>query len=477
MGTYIFKIVLCSSLFILFYNLVLKNEKLLKFNRFYLIATLLISLAIPFLHYEIAYVEVQKISGLQFGESENTIQNIAIKNSIFTFQNVIFTLYFLIIFFLLIKFLLNLWQINREVSSNKKVKNGAFWLILKNEKTAPHSFWKYIFINKNDFQKGNINEKIILHETAHLEQKHSLDLLFIELFLIFFWFNPAFYLYKKAILTNHEYLADDLVLSKSGNVSEYQNLLLTQLISEKIFFSNSFNLINTKNRIKMMTKTLSKTAKLKSWMSIPLVASAFFTFAEKIPAKEISIKSSREISLNKINFKNKNETKISSLTNEKAIIKTDTLKPKKQILEKKPEIKTPPVPPVPPIKVQTDNKVEKEILPPIPPNQVKVDESAEFPGGANALRSQVANIFDTSKMSGNEGLIKSTIFFKIDEKGVASNFKAEGTNEIFNAEAIRDLKFVNDGKIWKPAILDGKPVASVYKLPLTMQFEMAAKPK
>ncbi|SEG00440.1 BlaR1 peptidase M56 [Halpernia humi] len=471
METYIFKIVLCSSLFILFYNLVLKNEKLLKFNRFYLIATLLISLAIPFLHYEIASVEVQKISGLQFGESENTIQNIAIKNSIFTFQNVIFTLYFLIIFFLLIKFLLNLWQINREISSNEKVKNGAFWLILKNEKTAPHSFWKYIFINKNDFQKGNINEKIILHETAHLEQKHSLDLLFIELFLIFFWFNPAFYLYKKAILTNHEYLADDLVLSKSGNVSEYQNLLLTQLISEKIFFSNSFNLINTKNRIKMMTKTLSKTAKLKSWMSIPLVAIAFFTFAEKIPAKEISIKSTREISLNKIDFIN--ETKIHYLKREKDTIKKDTLKPMKQILEKKPEI----APPVPPVKIKTKDKIESPVAPPLPPIADKIDESAEFPGGINALRTQVANTFDISKMSGNEGLIKSTIYFKIDEKGVASNFRAEGTNEIFNAEAIRDLKFVNDGKIWKPAILDGKPVASVYKLPLTMKFEFAQQSK
>lgn len=473
METYLLKIVLCSGLFILFYNLVLKNEKLLKFNRFYLIATLLISLAIPFLYYEIPAIKVQEISDLQIGESENMVQNTIIQNSILSFSNLIFTIYFLVIFFLLIKFLRNLRQINTEILKNVKLKNGSFWLVLKNEKTEPHSFWKYIFINKNDYQNGDINEKIILHETAHLDQKHSLDLIFIELMLIIFWFNPALYFYKKAILTNHEYLADELVLNKTKNISDYQNLLLTQLISEKILFSNSFNLINTKTRIKMMTKTTSKTATLKSWLSVTLAVLVFFAFAEKIPAKDVNVNSSKKIDSKVVELNTSTAEKISDFKTEKVIAKADTIKPKKEVLEKSSEI----TPKTLKIEKTPDQIIENSKLASTQQVEEKVETSAEFPGGNNALRSQVANTFDTSKMSGDEGLIKSTIYFKIDENGIASNFKAEGTNEIFNAEAIRDLKFVCDGKVWKPAIKDGKPIASVYKLPLTMRFEFANKPK
>ena len=476
METYIFKIVLCSSLFILFYTLVLKNEKLLKFNRFYLITTLILSLAIPFLHYETPAVEVRKISGLQIGESQNLLQNTSSQISIFTIQNIIFMIYGLVFFILLIKFLRNLLQINLEISKNEKLKNGSFWLVLKNEKTAPHSFFKYIFINKDDYINGKINEKIILHETAHLNQKHSLDLIFIELILAIFWFNPVFYFYKKAILTNHEYLADDLVLNKTQNLSDYQNLLLAQLISEKILFSNSFNLINTKNRIKMMTKTLSKTAKLKSWLSIPLAAIVFFTFAEKIPAKEINVKSSNKVASKVIDLKTSMTNNKTNFKTEKAIAKMDTIKPKNQNLEKKSETAPPPPPPPPPEK-KMNTKLKSPTSPSIPPIVDKVDVSAAYPGGINTLRKLVSETFDTSLMKGDEGNLKTTIFFRIDENGNASNFVSEGENKIFNNEALRSVIAGNVGKVWKPAILKGKPVASVYQLPLTLQFAFANKAK
>ncbi|MDN3608162.1 energy transducer TonB [Kaistella yonginensis] len=87
------------------------------------------------------------------------------------------------------------------------------------------------------------------------------------------------------------------------------------------------------------------------------------------------------------------------------------------------------------------------------------------------LRSLVSNSFDTSIFKGDEGLIKTTVYLSIDEKGKISNIFAEGENKIFNQEAVRAITAANEGKIWKPATEDSNPVKTIFKLPLTMQFE------
>jgi bla regulator protein BlaR1 len=99
-----------------------------------------------------------------------------------------------------------------------------------------------------------------------------------------------------------------------------------------------------------------------------------------------------------------------------------------------------------------------------------IKTQAEFPGGINAFRSAVSTNFNTSVMTGKEGNLKATVYFKIDENGKTSDYKVEGTNEIFNKETLRTVNMVNLSQLWKPATIDGKPVNSVYKLPLTMQF-------
>ncbi len=122
-------------------------------------------------------------------------------------------------------------------------------------------------------------------------------------------------------------------------------------------------------------------------------------------------------------------------------------------------------------------KPEAAPVPPPPPPPSEFDQSpAEYPGGSNhLLRSLVSENFDTSIFSGDEGLIKTTVYLSIDEKGKISNISAEGDNTVFNAEAVRAVTLANDGKLWKPATENSTPVKSVYKLPLTMKFEKSGK--
>lgn len=43
-------------------------------------------------------------------------------------------------------------------------------LALMDDEMSPHSFFKYIFINKGDFEKGAIEKEIIRHEMTHVRQ-------------------------------------------------------------------------------------------------------------------------------------------------------------------------------------------------------------------------------------------------------------------------------------------------------------------
>ena len=123
------------------------------------------------------------------------------------------------------------------------------------------------------------------------------------------------------------------------------------------------------------------------------------------------------------------------------------------------------------IKKKQSQDIAVPTTPPPPPPSKFEQVPAEFPGGANALRISVSNAFDTSIFKGNEGLIKTTVYLSIDESGKISNIFAEGDNKIFNTEAVRAIKATTEGKVWKPATEGGNPVKTVYKLPLTMQFE------
>lgn len=97
-----------------------------------------------------------------------------------------------------------------------------------------------------------------------------------------------------------------------------------------------------------------------------------------------------------------------------------------------------------------------------------VTEIAEFPGGINAFRSQVANNMNTRKLKGI-GLHSSEATFVIEKDGTLSNLKAQGINAAFNEEvknAIAKIKTT-----WKSAKIDGMPVRYRFRLPVKMHFE------
>ena len=457
METYIYKMIALSAIFILLYFVFLEKEKNHRFKRFYLLSSALFSVLVPLL--SIPYGSIEVVERINQNNSELMIlpETKLVEPSIFTKENLLWAIYILGFSILFLKFSWGIFKLIKEIKFSEKIKQDHYQFILKQNKFTPYSFWNAIFLNKSDFLEGKIDYKIILHEKAHVNQKHSIDVIFIEIMLCVFWFNPAFYFYRKAIVTNHEFLADEAVLSQNKDIISYQKLILDELISEKILFTHPFNLHNTKKRIVMMTNKLTKIAKLKSYLTLPISALLFFAFVEKVPAK---IENTVNKSLQKIVKKGEaqfSETQVSNieksaLKNEMISIKKDTIKPKKQKLEKVKDENTEMIPPPPPVK------------------EITSQAEPEFPGGLAVLRNKLAENFDVSKMKNSKGTLKGVLIIIVSEDGKSYNANYQFDDENFKTAAKDALEKTLKGVEWKPGTLNGKPVASQFKMPITMNF-------
>lgn len=305
----IFKIICCSAVFIGFYRFVLQREKMFRFNRFYLLATLVLSFCIPFMELGIRefsapqleeFIPIVQQNQIESAEVANPIvpvsenvtpTSVSVKESnSFPKLNLIAILGIvglLITLILFVRFLFNLWKISRLALQNEKIRKDGFMLVKINRNVSPFSFFHYLFASKQDVENEKIRPEIFYHEFAHIRQKHTWDVVFVEFLLIFFWFNPFLYIYRKSIRTNHEFLADQEVLNHDFDTKTYQHLLLEKIpVNSQTSLSSSFNYLVTKKRLIMMTKQTSKfkTLALK-FFSIPLLIIVMLTFSEKVAAQ------------------------------------------------------------------------------------------------------------------------------------------------------------------------------------------------
>lgn len=273
---YIFRSSISLALLYLFFILFLGKDKMHSFNRFYLIATLIFSFVIPLLTVSIFFpinpvTNLVDISNLQ--DNYFQLQTLILQpESQFNLEKLIQYLYFSISLLLLIRFTYNLIRIEIIKSINPSTSYEGHRIVLINDLVLPYSFLSTIYVNSVEYKEGRIPKELLSHEISHISQRHSLDIIFIELLKLFFWFNPLIYLFKRAIMLNHEYLADEAVTYSENNSKSYINVLLNIAFrNDNSYLASSFNYSFTKKRLLMITKNKSsKTVILKKIAVIPI---------------------------------------------------------------------------------------------------------------------------------------------------------------------------------------------------------------
>jgi hypothetical protein len=304
------------AIFLIFYKLLLEKETIHTFKRFYLLGALIVSFIIPSITF-IEYIEPVAIAIETYNpvfEVNETPQNIVIEEQINYLPIILCCIYGLGVLLFGLKFCINLFRITKKIKRNPKYKKSAFTNVLLLDLITPHTFFNYIFLNKNKFETQQIPEEVLLHEEAHAKQKHSLDVLFIELLQVIFWFNPLLYISKKAIKLNHEFLADKAVLKEGIQPSTYQQMLLAfSSNASHPTLANAINYSLIKKRFTIMKSQTSKKAiLLRSLILLPLLGGLLFSFSN---TKQVE----REVD---------STSKSQDLTNELII----TLKPNGQFL-------------------------------------------------------------------------------------------------------------------------------------------------
>ena len=287
---YLLKSGILLLVFYAVYKLWLENEKMFRFNRIYLLGSLVFSFVIPLQLISIASGFSNKIGFIQLEElviqkNNENVEMISINDFVFVLIGVV---YAFIVLMLTIRFVLNLYSFYKRIKNNQVEFIQGEKIVLIEQPILPHSFWKSIFINKNEFEKGKIPSELIAHEKAHLDQKHTLDILFIEVLQIVFWFNPLLVFYKKAIKLNHEFLADEAVNKQFGSVKSYQNLLLDFASNKNtVALASNINYLITKKRLLMMTKKESPIKIVLKVFSVGVVyALLLFVFSTKATAQK-----------------------------------------------------------------------------------------------------------------------------------------------------------------------------------------------
>ncbi|WP_334056913.1 M56 family metallopeptidase [Polaribacter sp. P097] len=290
---YLLKSATCLALLLGFYHLILEKEKMHNFNRFFLLGSILFSFLAPL--YTI-YTEAKPIledeSPILLDSIQNTIDFAPIEivaEEPINYTNYILICYLFISLTLLIRFARNLFKIISKIHTHKKIKYGNAVLVLVNDEILPHTFWNYIFINKKQYEHNEIEDELFTHELTHATQKHTADVLVLELFQIAFWINPLFIFLKKAIQINHEFLADESVITQHKNTFQYQHLLLNKAAwKNEYYLASNLNYLVTKKRLKMMTTTSSPTKiLLKKLVIAPLLVAFTFLFAQRVEAQEV----------------------------------------------------------------------------------------------------------------------------------------------------------------------------------------------
>ncbi|TVZ57919.1 beta-lactamase regulating signal transducer with metallopeptidase domain [Flavobacteriaceae bacterium MAR_2010_105] len=279
---YLLKSGACLAIFMMFYKLFLEKENMHQFKRYYLIVALVLAFCIPIITITYYIDPAPNNLTLQTIENDAVLLNLVSSNSGLNWILALWTLYGLGVLLFTSRFLYNLFAIYKTIKHNPKHKSSNFINVLLEQLKTPHTFFSYIFLDKYLYETRQIPNEVIIHEQTHARQKHSLDILFIELVQIIFWFNPLIHLFKKDIKLNHEFLADQAVLNHGTCLSTYQELLLTFSSNAKEpQLAHAINYSFIKKRFTIMkTKSSKQRRYSKVILLLPLFAITLLSFSE-----------------------------------------------------------------------------------------------------------------------------------------------------------------------------------------------------
>lgn len=270
--TYLLESSLCLLLFATTYKMLITNLTHFSWTRFYLLASVILSLVLPLIVLPIQWqsnfastglfenIQLLPLNQPEISETGETQVNLVQNHSGIGVQTIIlyslFVIYLVGLIYRAFGFVRNLKTISQFIKQNPKEKENNYWIIRLNNEMPAFSFFNFIFINHHYNNLTNSDLQMIKnHELVHVKQYHTVDILFFEIVSIVFWFNPLMKYLRQSLQEVHEYIVDQKIAGHGEQKKTYAQLLLS-LASETKTFSLAVGFTGEyiKRRIFMIAK-------------------------------------------------------------------------------------------------------------------------------------------------------------------------------------------------------------------------------
>ncbi len=319
---YIIEVIICSALFLVCYRWMIARKVSFRICRIYIMATMMISVAIPAMNvpiyragtmetpawlmtdYDPEYMTdetsaAEEAAIADAGVSENaavpatdavqaqgTIETAAKRRAgaegtvVFLRKHgnrIIGIIYAGVVLASLGLTAYNFIRIRALRRRSKLTYTKEYTLAEHKDTTTPFSFLRTIFMGFN--YEPYERQQILTHEASHVRHGHSFERLALSVMRSFFWFNPFFWMIENDLKEVQEWEADKDVLDEGHDLKVYRTTIFKQLFGYNPDISCGLNHSLTKQRFIMMTQSRrGKGAWIRLAATLPVIAAVFFAF-------------------------------------------------------------------------------------------------------------------------------------------------------------------------------------------------------
>ncbi len=242
----------CLAVLYLLYRLLLHRETFFAFNRWYLLGSVVLAALLPRVElpapvtplYVMPAIPLDAVTLLQ--ESGDAGQ--------FDWMGLLAKGYAAGVVLFAARLLYRLYRLRELARQLPGEPRPGYRLLYTGGRLPTFSFFGWLFWDETEALSEAQQDQVLRHEEAHIRQRHSADVLVLEIAGIFLWFNPFVYLLRREIRAVHEYLADREAL-RTGDRQAYLQLVAGQALHAlRIPLIQPFHAPGFRHRIRMIRR-------------------------------------------------------------------------------------------------------------------------------------------------------------------------------------------------------------------------------
>ena len=243
MGEYLVKSTLAIAFAYVLYLIFMQKSTNFRWHRIYLTGVMFIALTLPAVYsvlpvhqkvivqipeeYIQAFVS-QAVSPVKDIAATELVSNSAEHHSAITLAQGIGSIYFIGLLLVIAWKFIGFLQLARLVFRHGVCRIGERRFVFIKNLQSPFSFFRLIFMDPQQFQSES-KDVLLEHETVHVRQLHTLDLILLETLTAVHWFNPVVWHLKRTLTEVHEFLADQGTIGEKCPPLEYKRILLSMV--------------------------------------------------------------------------------------------------------------------------------------------------------------------------------------------------------------------------------------------------------